>query len=183
MAASYCEYVKHLDRNDLHKIYHDLEYGFPIHDDNLLFERLALEINQAGLNWTTILKKKNNFHIAFNNFDLNKVSAYKEKQLQRLMSDPGIIRNRMKILAVIGNAVKIKQLQKEFDSFENWLNINHSRTKDEWVKLFKKNFTFTGGEIVNEFLMSTGYFPDAHEQSCPVYSEILKLNPAWNTIK
>jgi DNA-3-methyladenine glycosylase I len=183
MAETYCKYVKYLDRNDPHKIYHDTEYGFPIHDDNLLFELLALEINQAGLSWTTILKKKNNFHVAFNNFDLNKVAAYKEKQVERLMSDAGIIRNRMKIMAVVGNALKIKQLQKEFGSFENWLNINHPRTKDEWVKLFKKNFTFTGGEIVNEFLMSIGYFPDAHEPSCPVYSEILKLNPAWKSLK
>jgi len=183
MAVSYCEYVKHLDRNDLHKIYHDCEYGFPIHDDNLLLERLALEINQAGLNWTIILKKKTNFHNAFNNFDLNKVAAYKEKHIERLMSDAGIIRNRLKINAVIKNAEKIKQLRKEFGSFEDWLDKYHPLSKDEWVKLFKKNFTFTGGEIVNEFLMSIGYLPNAHEPSCPVYKKILKLNPAWRRVK
>jgi DNA-3-methyladenine glycosylase I len=180
MAKTYCEYVKNMDRDDLHKIYHDSEYGFPIHDDNLLLERLALEINQAGLNWSIILKKKDNFHTAFNSFDLNKVAAYKEKQIERLMSDAGIIRNRLKINAVIKNAEKIIQLRKEFGSFENWLNDNHPLTKDEWVKLFKKNFTFTGGEIVNEFLMSIGYLPNAHEPSCPVYKKILKLKPAWN---
>jgi len=183
MAMTYCEYVKNLDRNDLHKIYHDSEYGFPLHDDNLLLERLALEINQAGLNWSIILKKKDNFHKAFSNFDLNKVAAYKEKQIERLLADAGIIRNRLKINAVIRNAEKIKQLQKEFGSFENWLNKNHPMSKDEWVKLFKKTFTFTGGEIVNEFLMSIGYLPNAHEPSCPAYKKILKLKPAWSIIK
>ena len=172
-----------MDRNNLHKIYHDSEYGFPIHDDNLLLERLALEINQAGLNWAIILKKKDNFHKAFNNFDLKKVAAYKEKQIERLMSDAGIIRNRLKINAVIKNAEKIIQIQKEFGSFENWLNKNHPLSKDEWVKLFKKTFSFTGGEIVNEFLMSIGYLPKAHDSSCPVYKKILKLNPAWMKYK
>jgi DNA-3-methyladenine glycosylase I len=183
MATTYCEYVKNLDQIDLHKIYHDCEYGFPIHDDNLLLERLALEINQAGLNWSVILKKKDNFHKAFKGFNLNKVAAYKEKQIERLMSDAGIIRNRLKINAVIKNAGKILQLQQEFGSFENWLKKNHPLSKDEWVKLFKKNFTFTGGEIVNEFLMSIGYLPNAHEPSCPVYKKILKLNPAWKNIR
>jgi DNA-3-methyladenine glycosylase I len=183
MAVTYCEYVKKQGQDDPHKIYHDTEYGFPIHDDNLLLERLALEINQTGLNWGIILNKKDNFHKAFNNFDLNKVAAYKEKQIERLLSDAGIIRNRLKINAVIKNAGIIKQIQKEFGSFENWLLKNHPLTKDEWVKLFKKNFTFTGGEIVNEFLMSIGYLSNAHEPSCPVYKKILKLNPAWKSIK
>jgi DNA-3-methyladenine glycosylase I len=179
---TYCEYVKNLDANDLHKKYHDQEYGFPIHDDNLLFERLILEINQAGLNWTTILKKKDNFHKAFHKFNIKKIAAYNNKEIERLLADAGIIRNKLKIHAAIENAKKIIELQKETGSFENWLNNNHPLTKDEWVKLFKKHFKFTGGEIVNEFLLSTGYLPSAHEESCPIYKKILKLYPAWKSV-
>ena len=182
MANTYCEYVKYLEPDNLHKIYHDSEYGFPIHNDNQLFERLVLEINQAGLNWSIILKKKESFRKAYDNFDLKKVASYKEKQINRLLSDEGIIRNRLKIQAAVKNAQKIILLQKEFGSFENWLNENHPLSKDEWVKLFKKTFTFTGGEIVNEFFMSIGFFPNAHEPSCPAYKKILKLKPAWKNI-
>ena len=95
------------------------------------------------------------------------------------MNDPGIIRNRLKINAAVENAKKIKELQKEFDSFKAWLQHHHPLSKEEWVKLFKQNFRFTGGEIVNEFLLSTGWLPGAHSTSCPVYKKILKLKPMW----
>src|SRR6185295_8607831 len=98
---SYCEAILTMEADSPHRHYHDHEYGFPIHDDNALFERLVLEINQAGLSWLTILKKKNNFNNAFNDFNVEQVSRYGEKQFKRLMNDEGIIRNRLKIAATI----------------------------------------------------------------------------------
>lgn len=95
------------------------------------------------------------------------------------MLDAGIIRNRLKIEATIENAKTIQRLQKEFGSFKNWLDKHHPLSKEEWVKLFKKTFRFTGGEIVGEFLMSTGYLPGAHVEGCPVYKKLLKHKPAW----
>lgn len=176
---TYCDFVTRLDDTNVHKRYHDNEYGFPIESDNELFARLVLEINQAGLSWETILKKKDNFFKAYDNFDIKKVARYKERKFTALMQDVGIIRNRLKINAAIENAKVIQQLQKEFGSFKKWLQHNHPLTKDEWVKLFKKHFKFTGGEIVNEFLMSAGYLPGAHDQTCPVYKKITKKKPAW----
>ncbi|MDR3667808.1 MAG: DNA-3-methyladenine glycosylase I [Ignavibacteriaceae bacterium] len=181
--ASYCDFVKNLDEENLHRKYHDTEYGFPLHDDNKLFERLCLEINQAGLNWSMILGKKDNFHKAFHKFNISKVAAYKEKDIDRLLSDEGIIRNRLKITSVIENAKRILELQKEFGSFENWLDKHYPKTLEEWVKIFKKQFKFTGGEIVNEFLVSIGYLPNGHDKSCPVYKKIINQSPAWSQKK
>lgn len=176
---SYCEAVADMDEKNVHKIYHDMMYGFPIENDNELFERLVLEINQAGLNWTTILNKQQNFKKAFHNFNIKKVAAYKEADRTRLLNDAGIIRNRLKVDAAIYNANVIVGLQKEFGSFQNWLEKNHPKTKEEWVKLFKKTFKFTGGEIVNEFLMSIGYLKGSHIESCPIYKKVVKTKPAW----
>lgn len=178
---SYCQAIEQMsgERKALHKAYHDHLYGFPIHDDNELFGRLILEINQAGLSWETILKKEAAFRKAYDNFDLQKVAAYTETDRERLMADAGIIRNRLKINAAIENAKTIVQLQKEFGSFEKWLEINHPKTKEEWVKLFKKTFRFTGGEIVNEFLMSIGYLPGSHSEDCSIYKKIAKAKPMW----
>ena len=177
---SYCEAILPLEKSHLHRIYHDHAYGFPITDDNELFERLVLEINQAGLSWITILNKQENFRKAYHNFDLQQVANYNESDKIRLLSDAGIIRNRLKIDAAIHNANVILQLQKDFGSFKNWLDSHHPKEKQEWVKLFKKTFKFTGGEIVNEFLQSIGYLKGAHIPSCPIYKEILHANPAWN---
>ena len=176
---SYCNYVLNAGKDSVHKFYHDREYGFPLRDDNALFARLVLEINQAGLSWETILKKKDNFFKAFDDFDVEKVSRYNSKKIEKLLLDAGIIRNRLKIEATIHNAKRTKEIQKEFGSFKNWLDHHHPKTKEEWVKLFKQNFRFTGGEIVNEFLLSTGYLPGAHIESCPVYKKVLKQKPKW----
>lgn len=175
----YCDYVEKLDKNNVHKLYHDTEYGFPLHNDNELFARLVLEINQAGLSWDTILKKKENFFKAYDDFEVAKVAKYNENKIVKLLNDAGIIRNRLKINAAIENARKILELQKEFSSFKKWLEHHHPLTKEEWVKLFKKTFRFTGGEIVNEFLMSTGYLRGAHSEACSVYKKIAKLKPMW----
>lgn len=182
---SYCSLLDHLtdDRKNLHKTYHDQQYGFPIHDDNELFCRLVLEINQAGLSWETILKKQENFRKAYSNFNIKKVAEYKEADRKRLLSDASIIRNRLKINAAIENAKTILLLQKEFGSFEKWLNQQYPKTKDEWVKLFKKTFRFTGGEIVNEFLMSIGFLKGAHNKRCPIYHKIIQAKPKWANAK
>jgi DNA-3-methyladenine glycosylase I len=176
---SYCEAIAHLDKTNVHRIYHDTAYGFPIDDDNELFERLVLEINQAGLSWTTILNKQQNFRKAYHQFNIKKVASYIEEDRQRLLNDVGIIRNRLKVDAAIHNAKAILQLQQEFGSFKNWLDHHHPKTKLEWVKLFKQTFKFTGGEIVNEFLLSTGYLPGAHIERCSIYKHVIKSKPSW----
>ena len=179
---TYCEYIETLppgEKRDLHRNYHDNHYGFPLHDDNELFGRLLLEINQAGLNWEIILRKEKAFREAFSGFDIRRVSAYRDKERERLLNDAGIIRNRLKINAAIENAKVVLALQKVYGSFDKWLEINHPKTLPEWVKLFKKTFTFTGGEIVNEFLTSIGYLPCTHDKSCPAYKKIITLNPMW----
>ena len=177
--TSYCEAVISMDKNNLHRIYHDSFYGFPIDDDDELFERLVLEINQAGLSWDTILKKQQNFKRAYKNFNVQKVAAFNEEDFERLMNDAGIIRNRLKINAAIENAKTILKIQEEFESFKKWIDHHHPKTKDAWVKLFKTTFKFTGGEIVNEFLMSTGYLPGAHIESCPIFKKVMKAKPAF----
>lgn len=183
LITNYCDYIESLQDGEvkaLNKAYHDNQYGFPIHNDNELFGRLILEINQAGLSWITMLKKQDNFRKAFDNFDIAKIAQYGENDRNRLLADSGIIRNRLKIDAVIYNAKVITGLQKEYGSFEKWLDINHPRTKEEWIKLFKKHFKFVGGEIVNEFLLSIGFLKGAHKEDCPIHIKILKENPKWN---
>lgn len=176
---TYCDYCNSHPEDTFNKTYHDTQYGFPLDDDNLLFERLVLEINQAGLSWITILKKADNFRKAYHGFKIEKIAKYGEKDRARLLADGGIIRNRLKVNAAIVNAQNILDLCKEFGSFRGWLDANHPLTKDEWTKLFKKTFIFTGGEIVNEFLMSTGYLPGAHQKDCPVYKRVASLRPVW----
>jgi len=174
---SYCTYIQSItkEKDLVHKEYHDKHYGFPIEDDDELFGRLILEINQAGLSWSTILHKEKNFRKAYHNFSIKKIAKYNDKDFERLLGDEGIIRNRLKINAAIENAKTILQLQKEFGSFKNWIDHHHPKTKEEWTKLFKKTFRFTGGEIVNEFLMSTGYLPGAHDADCPVGKQLAKM--------
>lgn len=181
--TTYCAYVAAHPEDLFNKSYHDTEYGFPLTDDNLLFERLVLEINQAGLSWITILKKKDNFRRAYHGFQIAKVANYTEKDRARLLADAGIIRNRLKINAAIVNAGRILELQKQHGSFKAWLDSHHPRSKEEWVKLFKQTFVFTGGEIVNEFLLSTGYLPGAHEEACPIFKKIAARKPAWMSVR
>ena len=174
--TSYCDIAR---GHPFHGPYHDHEYGFPIADDDRLFERLVLEINQAGLSWLTILKKREAFHAAFDGFDVDCVAAYGKRERSRLLRDPGIIRNQLKINAAIENARRIIEIRESNGSFARWLDAHHPLTKDEWVKLFKKTFVFTGGEITGEFLLSTGYLPGAHILTCPIYPLVAKKNPPW----
>jgi DNA-3-methyladenine glycosylase I len=177
--SSYCQAILQMAEGNVHQHYHDHEYGFPIDDDNQLFARLVLEINQAGLSWTTILKKKEAFFSAYDQFDIATVARYSESKINSLLQDAGIIRNRLKVHAAVHNAGVILSLQNDFGSFKSWLDHHHPLTKEEWVKLFKKTFRFTGGEIVNEFLMSVGYLPGAHIETCPIYNVVLAKKPAW----
>lgn len=172
---SYCNFCKNLPEDNLHKIYHDNHYGFPIEDDNELFGRLILEINQAGLSWDLMLKKQENFREAYSNFNIQEIALFDEYKVSELLQNSGIIRNKLKINAAIYNAQVILQLQKEFGSFKKWIEHHHPKTKEEWVKIFKKTFKFTGGEIVNEFLMSTGYLPGAHTSDCEIYLKLEKI--------
>ncbi|WP_374377682.1 DNA-3-methyladenine glycosylase I [Dongia sp.] len=174
--SSYCRVAP---GHEFHGPYHEHHYGFPIADDDQLFERLVLEINQAGLSWLTILKKQESFRKAYSGFSIAKVARYGDKQRERLLADAGIIRNRLKVDAAIENAKRIQKLQKSHGSFASWIAAHHPRQKAEWVKLFKREFVFTGGEIVGEFLMSIGYLPGTHAEDCPVYRRIAKLQPPW----
>jgi len=182
-SKSYCEFVERLEPSNVHRIYHDTQYGFPIDSDNELFGRLILEINQAGLSWTTILNKQENFRNAYSNFNIHKVANYAEKDIKRLLSDAGIIRNKLKVNAAIYNAQMIINIQKEHGSFKAWLDNNHPMNIDHWVKLFKSIFKFTGPEITNEFLTSTGYLAGAYIVSCPVFAQIKRQNPMWDRSK
>jgi DNA-3-methyladenine glycosylase I len=177
--VSYCAYIRDHPEDELNRRYHDELYGYPLHADSDLFERLALEINQAGLSWTLILKRRDLLRRAFDGFDLVAVSAYGEKDTARLLADPGVIRNRRKIEAVIENARRIQTLRAEYRSFEGWLDAHQPRSLEEWTSLFKQTFLFTGREIVAEFLTSTGYLAGAHDATCPIYARIARLEPAW----
>lgn len=176
-------YCAHALGHPFHGPYHDDEYGFPLRDDQALFGRLLLEINQAGLSWLTILKKREGFRQAYDAFRIEAVAAYGEADRARLLADPGIIRNRLKVGAAIHNARRILDLQEEFGSFAMWLDHHHPLSKAEWVRLFKRNFKFTGGEITGEFLLSTGYLPGAHHPACPVYPAVLAARPPWTQLQ
>ena len=177
--TNYCEYCNSHPEDTFNKNYHDTQYGFPLQRDDQLFERLMLEINQAGLSWITILKKAENFHKAYHGFNIEKIAKYTEEDRARLLGDAGIIRNRLKVNAAIVNAQKILELKKEYGSFKGWLDAQHPLTREEWTRCFRKTFVFTGGEIVNEFLMSTGYLAGAHQHDCPIYQKVAAQKPAW----
>jgi DNA-3-methyladenine glycosylase I len=177
--TSYCEYVRQHPEDLLNRAYHDAEYGFPLVDDSSLLERLALEINQAGLRWSLILQRREAFRRAFAGFSPDILGAFSEQDITRLMADVGIIRNQRKIRAVVENARRVRLLVETYGSFKVWLDSNSGMTLEAWTRLFKATFVFTGTEIVREFLVSTGYLPGAHEEDCPAYARIKKQKPAW----
>lgn len=177
---SYCDIAP---GHPLHGPYHEREYGFPVRAERALFERLVLEINQAGLSWLTVLRKRAAFRQAFEGFDVDRVAAYGRRERARLLADEGIVRNRLKVGAAIENARRIAALRESHGSFARWLDANHPLDKPEWVKLFKRTFVFTGGEITGEFLLSIGYLPGAHEERCPVYAKIARRQPPWMRVK
>jgi DNA-3-methyladenine glycosylase I len=176
MSAAYCRLAP---GHPVHGIYHDTEYGFPSRDERVLFERLILEINQAGLSWLTILKKRSAFRAAFADFEVDRVAAFGPADTERLLADSGIIRNKLKIDATTENARRIQSLRQSHGSLAGWLEAHHPQSPADWTRLFRQTFRFTGGQIVNEFLMSIGYLPGAHEPECPVFNRILEHSPPW----
>ncbi len=161
----------------VHHDYHATEYGFPQRDEAVLFERLCLEIFQAGLSWEIVLKRRPGIRAAFEGFDVDRIAAMTDADAARLLADPRIIRNRLKVAAIIGNARRVQALRATHGGFAAWLDAHHPLTKAEWVKLFKRSFLFTGGEIVGSFLMSLDYLPGAHDPDCPVGQRIAGLRP------
>ncbi|MDR3424042.1 MAG: DNA-3-methyladenine glycosylase I [Alphaproteobacteria bacterium] len=169
MSRAYCESAP---LNPVQAVYHNTEYGFPTSDERVLFERLCLEIMQAGLSWEIVMKKRVALNKAFDGFRPAKIAAYDQHDIDRLLSDAGIIRNRLKIKAIIANAQTVLDLRKTHGGFAAWLAAHHPQNKPQWVKLFRNTFAFTGGEITGEFLMSIGYLPGAHWRGCPVYKKL-----------
>lgn len=181
--SAYCDSAP---GHPLHGPYHDLEYGFPVDDDRVLFERLVLEINQAGLSWLTILAKRAHFRRAYDGFDIARVAAYGPTERARLLADAGIVRNRLKVDAAIHNAGVVQALAREHGSFRAWLDLQAAACGIDaaaWLRVFRRSFRFTGVQIVGEFLMSTGYLPGAHRADCPVQAAILGAEPAWRRVR
>ena len=175
---SYCHYVAD---HPAHRHYHDCEYGFPVVNDDVLFERLVLEINQAGLSWDLMIKKRAAFGRAFTEFSVAKVARFTERDIEQLLNDEGIIRNRRKIEAAIHNAQVIHDIQKE-QSFANWLQerVGNEQDLPRLVKLFKRSgFKFVGPLVVEEFLQSVGYLTIPHEPGCPVFAKVRQAREQW----
>ncbi|WP_446051100.1 DNA-3-methyladenine glycosylase I [Zobellia laminariae] len=174
----------------LYEAYHDEEWGSPVKDDALLFEFLVLETFQAGLSWITILKKRENFRKAFDNFDYKKIVAYEEGKIQELLQDAGIIRNKLKVRATVSNALAFIKVQDEFGSFSNyaWGFVNETPLKNSVENyknapantelsdalskdLKKRGFKFVGSTVVYAFMQAVGMVND-HEISCFRYNEV-----------
>jgi DNA-3-methyladenine glycosylase I len=177
-------------KTDLDIAYHDTEWGVPLHDDRALFELLILEGAQAGLSWSTILKKRENYRRAFDGFDAEKIARYNQRKVQQLLKDPGIVRNRLKIAATIQNAKAFLAVQKEFGSFDRFiwqfvggkpicgarksLKDIPARTpeSDAMSKaLLKRGFKFVGSTICYAFMQATGMVND-HTINCFRYAQI-----------
>src|SRR5437764_884163 len=135
MSAAYCLAAP---GHPWHGPYHDREYGFPSANESVLFERLTLEINQAGLSWLTVLKKREAFRAAFAGFDVDRVAGFGDAEIARLLQDAAIVRNRQKIEAVIANAHRIRELRDSHGSFHAWLEAHHPLPLDDWTRLFRR---------------------------------------------
>lgn len=177
----------------LYEDYHDTEWGVPVHDDKTLFEFLVLETFQAGLSWITILKKRENFRKAFDDFNYKKIADYSEEKISDLMQDPGIIRHRLKIAAAVANARNFMKIREEFGSFSAYFwgfsdgkqlqnavsdyktapattSLSDKLSKD----LKKRGFKFTGSTVMYAYMQAVGMVND-HETSCFRYSQIKNL--------
>ncbi|MET3535100.1 DNA-3-methyladenine glycosylase I [Chryseobacterium limigenitum] len=172
------------EKDDLYRKYHDEEWGRPVYDDETIFEFLILESFQAGLSWYTILSKRETFKEAFDQFDYKKIAAYSDEKVEELMQNPGIVRNRLKVLATITNAQKFQEIQREFGSFSKYIwgfvdgkpiqntpktlkdvpattEISDTLSKD----LKKRGFKFMGSTVVYAHMQATGMVND-HLESC-----------------
>jgi len=180
-------------KTELDIAYHDEEWGVPLHDDRALFELLILEGAQAGLSWSTILKKRANYRRAFDRFDARKIARYDDRKVAALLADPGIVRNRLKIAATITNARAFLAVQKEFGSFDRYLwgfvggkpIINHRRTMEDVPArtpasdalskdLLKRGFKFVGSTIIYAFMQASGMVND-HLVTCPRHAACARM--------
>ena len=178
----------------LYVAYHDVEWGVPVHDDRVLFEFLVLEGAQAGLSWSTILKKREGYREAFDNFDVQAIARYSDDDISRLLANPGIIRNRLKISSTITNAQIFLQLQEQYGSFDEyiWRFVNGETIWNRWdnftdipsrtpesdvmsKELKKRGFKFVGSTICYAFMQAVGMVND-HVTRCFRYEEILHMN-------
>jgi len=169
--------------------YHDSEWGTPVHDDRLLFEYIVLDTFQAGLSWSTILNKRENFRKAFDNFDYKKIARYNEKKIQKLLTDAGIIRNKLKIYGTVNNAKRFQEVQKEFGTFDKyiWQFTGHKVINNNWKDqkrvpartaqsdsmskdLYSRGFKFVGSTICYAFMQAAGLVDD-HIVSCHRYKK------------
>ncbi len=176
--------------DDLYEAYHDLEWGVPVKDDATLFEFLILETFQAGLSWITVLRKRENFRKAFDNFDYKKIAKYEEDKLNALLQDEGIIRNKLKVKATVSNAKAFMQIQEEFgsfssyiwgfidgkpikNSFDNYKNAPANTPLSDTISkdLKKRGFKFVGSTVVYAHMQATGMVND-HEVGCFRYNEV-----------
>ena len=176
---SYCLEVNEGKLTCIHKHYHDNIYGFPVQNDEELFGRLVLEINQAGLSWDIILKKEKSIKKAYKDYSFTKIAEFNEFDIKRILNDDGAIRMRRKIEAIIYNAKKVVSITEKHNSFKNYLDKHHPLSLDGWLSLFKKEFKFVGSEICREFLISTGYLSGAHKKYCPIFKKVIKEKPMW----
>ncbi|MEP2280230.1 DNA-3-methyladenine glycosylase I [Maribacter sp.] len=174
----------------LYEAYHDQEWGVPVKDDSLLFEFLVLETFQAGLSWITILKRRENFRVAFDHFDYKKIGKYPETKIMSLLQDEGIIRNKLKVRATVTNAIAYQEIQKEFGSFSSyiWKFVDNEPIKNAVVNykeapantpisdaiskdLKKRGFKFVGSTIIYAFMQATGMVND-HQVDCFRYNQV-----------
>jgi DNA-3-methyladenine glycosylase I len=178
------------EKDDLYRKYHDEEWGVPVRQDSIHFEFLVLEAMQAGLSWHTVLRKRENFRLAFENFDYEKIAKYDEKKFGELLADPGIIRNKLKIAATINNAKKFIEIRNEFGSFDNyiWKFVGGKSVKNKWKSLseipaktelsdqiskdlLKRGFKFVGSTIIYAHLQAIGIVND-HLVDCWRYNKV-----------
>tara|TARA_R110000868_G_scaffold218576_2_gene469101 strand:+ start:30236 stop:30799 length:564 start_codon:yes stop_codon:yes gene_type:complete len=180
-----------VSNDQIYKDYHDHEWGCPVHDDNLLFEFLVLEGAQAGLSWITVLKKRAHYRKVFDGFDVRKVAEYDERKIEKLLKDPGIIRNRLKVNSAVRNAKVFLKIQMEFGTFDKYIwgfvhgapIFNHYKSHDELPSktelsdeiskgLKKRGMNFVGSTIIYAFMQATGMVQD-HTAECYLYAEKL----------
>jgi len=187
---SRCEWC---GRDPLYMAYHDHEWGVPVHDDRRLFEMLILEGAQAGLSWLTILKKREFYRKAFDGFDIEQVAAYEETEVRRLLADPGIVRNRLKIEGAVKNARGVRAIQSEFGSLASfiWGYVDHAPLQNTWTSLAevpartavsdrmsrdlkKRGFNFVGPTVCYAFMQAVGLVND-HTVGCFRYEAVKRM--------
>jgi DNA-3-methyladenine glycosylase I len=173
------DYCARAATHPLHRDHHDREHGFSPADDAGWLERLSWEIGQAGISWLVVLAKREATHRAFDGFELDRVAGYGSAEVERLLADPGVVRHRGKILAVIHNAGAMRRWRDAKGSVRAWLAANRPATPEGWLRLLKRELRFIGPEIAREWLEGTGVLPGAHRPDCPMAARAAASGPLW----